>query len=177
MPVRPLTPVLAFALLAAALPVIAEGPPAKPGKPAKPAKPAATAAEPVYDPNLSGPKALEAAAQAAFRSGRRLFVNFGTNDCAACRVVNDVMHEPQFFEAFVEQFVPVFIDVTPGTKNAELLGPYGIDRTRGLPACAYFDSDGTPLEVDKSGELAAAAGRGKEAVREYLLKRFRTKAE
>lgn len=168
---RPLPPVLAFALLAAALPAVAGGPPAKPA--AKATRPA----EPVYDPNLSGPKALEAAAQAAFRSGRRLFVNFGTNDCAACRLVNDVLHEPEFFQAFIEQFVPVFVDVTPGTKNADLLGPYGIDRARGLPACAYFDSDGTPLEVDKTGGLAAAAGRGPEAVREYLLKRFRPKAE
>lgn len=172
-PQRPI--VLAFALalvIAAAAPAAAAG-----GPPRKTARPSAPAPEPVYDPNLSGPKALEAAAQAAFRSGRRLFVSFGTNDCAPCRVVNDVIHEPKFFEAFVEQFVPVFIDVTPGSKNAELLGPYGIDRSRGLPACAYFDTDGTPLEIAKQGELAGAARKGPSAVRDYLLQRFRKSAE
>ena len=130
------------------------------------------AREKIFDPDVLGPKALEAGAQVAFKSGRRLFVAFGTNDCDPCRVFNDVLHEPKFLEEFLKQFVPVLIDVTPGSKNAELLVSYGIDTSKGLPACAYFSPDAIPQEITRSGELAEAARKGNDAVLEFLLKRF-----
>ncbi len=128
--------------------------------------------EPIYDPDIIGKKALEAAAEAAHRTGRRLFVNFGTNDCDTCRAVNDVMHEPAFIEAFLRQFVPVFIDVTPGGPNEELFKAYGIDRKKGLPGAAIFDSNATPMEITKDGELAAAARKGRDAIMDWFLRRF-----
>ncbi|HMM33703.1 MAG TPA: hypothetical protein PKA62_03085, partial [Thermoanaerobaculia bacterium] len=51
---------------------------------------------PIYDTTSVGALAIEAASNAATESGRRLFVNFGTNDCAPCRVVNDAIYEEPF---------------------------------------------------------------------------------
>lgn len=143
------------------------------------AEPPASPSEalPIYDTTSIGSLAIEAASKAAIDSGRRLFVNFGTNDCAPCRVVNDAIYEEPFFTAFLGEFVPVFVNVAPGSRNQPLLARYGIDPDRGLPAVVLSDSSMRVAETTKEGELAAAAAKGKDAVREWLLARFARKSE
>lgn len=139
------------------------------------AEPPAPAPEslPIYDTTSVGALAVEAASKAAAESGRRLFVNFGTNDCAPCRVVNDAIYEEPFLTAFFSQFVPVFVDISPGSKNRALLDRYGIDPAKGLPAVVLSDDALRVAEVTKEGEVARAAANGKDAVREWILKRFK----
>src|SRR5512146_2614313 len=81
------------------------------------AQPPAPAEEPtiIYDTTSSGALAIEATSLAAADSGRRLLVNFGTNDCVPCRVFNDAVYEQPFLSAFFKQFIPVFVDVSPGS--------------------------------------------------------------
>ena len=160
-----MTPILRFtaALLLAAAPLCANA-----QSPAPPQEDL-----PIYDATSIGGMAIEAASKAATDSGRRLLVNFGTNDCAPCRVVNDAIYEEPFLSAFFKQFVPVFVDVTPGSKNRDLLARYGIDPAKGFPAVVLSDESLRVAEATKSGELVAAAAKGKDAVREWLLKRFR----
>ncbi len=154
---------LAAALLLAATPLAAfAGPPAP-----------APESLPIYDSTSEGALAVEAASKAAADSGRRLFVNLGTNDCAPCRVVNDAIYEEPFQSAFFEQFVPVFVDVAPGSPNRALLERYGIDAAKGFPALVISDDQLRVAEATKAGEMAAVAAKGKEAVREWILKRFR----
>lgn len=131
---------------------------------------------PIYDTTSDGALAIEAASFAAGESGRRLLVNFGTNDCAPCRVVNDAIYEEPFVKAFFGQFVPVFVDVTAGSKNRALLDRYGIDPSKGFPAVVLSDDSLKVAEVTKEGELPAAAAKGKEAVQEWILKRFKKEA-
>jgi len=157
---------LAAAAVLAALPLAASAQPPAP-------EPATL---PIYDTTSIGALAVEAASKAASESGRRLFVNFGTNDCAACRVVNDAIYEEPFVTAFFGQFVPVFVDVSPGSPNRDLLTRYGIDPAKGLPAAVLSDEALRVAEVTKEGELAAAGAKGKAAVQEWILKRFRAKA-
>ena len=128
---------------------------------------------PIYDTDSVGSLAIDAASRAASDSGRRLLVNFGTNDCAPCRSFNDAVFEEPFRSAFFAQFVPVFVDVAPGTANRDLLGRYGIDPAKGFPAVVFSDEQLRIGEVTKDGEIAAVAAKGKDAVREWLLKRFR----
>lgn len=128
---------------------------------------------PVYDTTSVGAIAIEAASRAAAESGRRLLVNFGTNDCAPCLAFNDAVYEEPFQTAFFQQFVPVFVDVAPGTPNRDLLARYGIDPAKGFPAVVFSDDQLRIGEVTRSGELAAVSAKGKDAVREWLLKRFR----
>ena len=127
---------------------------------------------PIYDTTSLGALAIEAASRAAAESGRRLLVNFGTNDCAPCRVFNDAAYEEPFLTAFLAQFVPVFVDVAPGSPNRDLLARYGIDPTKGFPAVVFSDERLQLSETTKNGELAAVCARGKDAVREWLLARF-----
>jgi thiol-disulfide isomerase/thioredoxin len=132
---------------------------------------------PIYDSTSVGALAIEAASKAAADSGRRLFVNFGTNDCAPCRVVNDAIYEEPFLTAFLAQFVPVFVDVAPGSSGRGLLERYGIDAGKGFPAVVLSDGMLRIAETTKDGEMSALGARGKEAVREWILMRFQKSAE
>lgn len=156
---------LAAAVLLAATPFVATAEPPVPSL--------SLQTLPIYDATSVGSLAIEAASKAAADSGRRLFVNFGTNDCAPCRVANDTIYEEPFQSAFFEQFVPVFVDVAPGTPNRELLARYGIDAAKGFPAIVLSDEMLRIAETTKEGEMAAAAAKGSEAVRDWILKRFR----
>ncbi len=131
---------------------------------------------PIYDTTSIGTLAIEAASKAAADSGRRLFVNFGTNDCLPCRVANDAIYEEPFFTAFLAEFVPVFVDVAVENPNHELLSRYGINAAKGFPAIVLSDDKLRLSETTKEGEMAAAAAKGKEAVQEWILKRFRKTA-
>ena len=162
--------------LAAAEPPAAPRSPAAPKTPAEPAAPAPPEMLPVYDTTSVGALAVEAASRAAADSSRRLLVNFGTNDCAPCRTFNDAVYEEPFQTAFFAQFVPVFVDVSPGSPNRDLLTRYGIDSSKGLPAVVLSDESLRVAEATKEGELAAAGAKGKDAVQEWLLKRFKKDA-
>jgi len=129
-------------------------------------------AGPIYDPLTDGVRAIEAGARYCTQSGRRLILNLGTNDCAPCRVVNSVMQEPRFNEAMVNDFLPVFIDVTPGSKNAELLNRFGVKKKKALPVIVVFDADMKPAEVTGNGEMAALAKKGGRDVELWFLARF-----
>lgn len=170
---RPLT--IAALAVFAAIPVAAPGraggpPPTTPS--AGPGQPSAAAAAPVYDEFLIGEKAIQKSGKAALDSGRRLLVNFGTNDCVPCRTVNEAIYERPFVKAFMEQFIPLFVDVSPGSANEGLLKKYQIDAAKGFPAVVISAKDGKVAEVTRNGELAEVAKKGKEAVREWLLVRF-----
>ena len=69
---------------------------AEPKKTPTPA-PAPAADGPIYDSDLIGTQAIEAAQKVASESGRRLLLNLGTNDCSACAVFNRAVHKDKFF--------------------------------------------------------------------------------
>lgn len=127
---------------------------------------------PIYDTEIQGSLELQSKAKVCNESGRRMLVNFGTNDCDACRTYNRVITEAKFYDALIKQFVPVSIDVSPGSKNRELLKNFQIDPAKGLPAILILDQDSRTLEATRDGEMAAAAKKGDEAVRDWILKRF-----
>lgn len=163
---RPNLSLLAAVLLAASPLAALAAPPAR-----------APETLPIYDSTSDAALAVEAASKAAADSGRRLFVNLGTNDCAPCRVLNDAIYEEPFLAAFLEQFVPVFVDAAPGTSGRALLTRYGIDAAKGFPAVVLSDDKLRVAETTKDGELAATAAKGKDAAREWILKRFKKTTE
>ena len=156
---------IAAVLLLAAAPFAAAAPPDP-----------ADETTPIYDTDSVGALAIDAASKSANDSGRRLLVNFGTNDCAPCRIVSDAIYEEPFRSAFLKQFVAVFVDVAPGSQNRALLERYGIDPAKGLPAVVLSDDSLRVAEATKAGEMAAAAAEGKDAVRGWFLKRFKKDA-
>lgn len=127
---------------------------------------------PIYDPYAVGEKQLRATLVPAEQSNRRVLVNLGTNDCAPCRVVNDAMTESKFQSALLLQFLPVNIDVSPGSKNLALLKTWEIDPKKGLPTIVILDQNGHFVSAAREGELAREAAKGVKAVQAYLLTFF-----
>ncbi len=149
---------------------------AVPAAGAPPAK-GSPAAAPIFDTEASGVKQIEATGKTSFTSGRRMIVVFGTNDCPLCRTVNAAIYEPKFNDALMRQFVPVFVDVTPGSENAQLLAKYGIDPAKGLPAVVVADLKKPSFDITKNGEMVAVASRGVAAVQDWFLARFQKSEE
>lgn len=127
---------------------------------------------PIYDPETDGVRAIEAGARFCAKSGRQLIINLGTNDCDACRVVSAVMQEPKFHEALVDDFFPVFVDVTPGTKNAELLKRFNVNPKKGLPIIVIYDVEQKKSEITANGEMKKLAKKGPREVELWFLARF-----
>ena len=158
-------PMLLSALLLAA-PALAGPPSGAAGRKSGKALP------PIYDTELLGKPEIKSKVELGMLTNRPILINFGTNDCDPCRVVNKAIHEPKFFKELIKQFVPVLVDVTPGTPNAELLKEYSIDPKKGLPVFVLLDNEGKFREATTKGEIVAAAKKGKEAVQEWILDRF-----
>lgn len=136
---------------------------------------ASAPAAPIYDPYTAASIAMKEMAEISVASGRPMLVNFGTNDCAPCRVVNDALHEGSFFEEVTKHLVPVSIDVTPGSENEKVLRAYGADPAKGLPVVAVWDlaaNTRAPVLVTRDGEMVAVAKKGPEAVRSWIAARF-----
>ena len=168
---------LRFALPALALLAVASAAPA-PAADATPKTPTAAPASdlPIYDTGVIGEKSIAFAQKIASDSGRRLFVNLGTNDCRPCAVFNHALHKGKFFEAFNHEFVPVEVDVS-NMPNAALVDKYMINPKAELPAILIFMPDGRLIEALAHGEMAAIAKKGDNAVQEWLLARFLKSAE
>jgi thioredoxin family protein len=154
--------------LALAGPAAATGPTQK--KP-ETAAPTPSREAPIFDTDAVGEKQIAEYQKVCLDSGRRLLVVFGTNDCAPCRVFNRALHKDKFFEPFVNQFVPVFVDVSSGT-NAVLLVDYNIDPHAEQPAIVILMPDARIIEVLAHGEMAALTRKGDSAVQEFFLSRF-----
>lgn len=166
MPETPLRPVLAL------IAMISLGACASQPAATTAAASAAKKAPPIYDTMMLGEREITWKKNVCVQSNRRLFINLGTNDCAACRTANDAMTEEKFQRAFLRQFVPSYIDVSPGSPNLKLLEKWGIDPAKGLPIAVIFDEEGRLSEATQNGEFAREAGKGQEAVQLWILKRF-----
>jgi thiol:disulfide interchange protein len=127
---------------------------------------------PIFDREALGERQLDWFTRVCYQSNRRMLVFFGTNDCVPCRTANRAVHADKFYEAMIRQFVPVFIDVTPGGPNVDLLTRFGIDPKKGMPGVVVFDNEHRLLEVLKNGEMAEVAKKGDEAVQAWILARF-----
>ncbi len=126
---------------------------------------------PIFDSEAIGEKQIAEYQKVCLDSGRRLLIVFGTNDCAACRAFNHALHKDKFFEPFINQFVPVFVDVSSGT-NAQLLAQYNINTHAEQPGIVILMPDGRIIEVLAQGEMAALTRKGDAAVQEFFLARF-----
>jgi hypothetical protein len=140
-------------------------------KSAAPAPTPARPEAPIFDTDAVGEKQIAEYQKVCLDSGRRLLIVFGTNDCAPCRAFNHALHKDKFFEPFVNQFVPVFVDVSSGT-NAQLLDQYDINPRAEQPGIVILMPDARIIEVLAQGEMAALARKGDDAVQEFFLARF-----
>jgi thioredoxin-related protein len=135
------------------------------------ASPSEQRAAPIFDSDAIGQRQIADYQKVAQDSGRRLLLVFGTNECAPCRAFNRAIHEKQFFAAFINQFIPVYVDVSSGT-NASLLVDYNVNPAAEQPGIVILMPDARIMEVLAQGEMAALTRKGDAAVQEYFLARF-----
>lgn len=145
----------------------ASGVPASTSAASSSARPAA----PIFDADAIGERQIADYQKVAQDSGRRLLLVFGTDDCSPCRAFNRAIHEKQFFSAFINQFIPVYVDVSSGT-NASLLVNYNVNPAAEQPGIVILMPDARVMEVLAQGEMAALTRKGDAAVQEYFLARF-----
>jgi len=172
---RTLTLALSIALLAAGA---AEAAPQK-----KPAAAKATPAPPkedplpIFDPEADGDMTIAHYKSVCDQSNRRMVLVFGTNDCKPCRNVNSAIYEPKFLTQFLRQFVPAFVDVTPGTRTPP--SPRGSGSTRRPPSRdRHLRVEGRRRRGAEGGGNGRDRREGTEAVQLWILQRFdRSKPE
>ncbi|MGZ6988477.1 MAG: hypothetical protein ACXVH0_05920 [Thermoanaerobaculia bacterium] len=140
-------------------------------KAAAPAPAPALADLPMFDSEAIGEKQIADYQKVCLDSGRRLLIVFGTNECAPCRAFGHALHKGKFFEPFINQFVPVFVDVSSGT-NASLLLRYNINTHAELPGIVILMPDARTIEILAQGEMAALTRKGDDAVQNFFLSRF-----
>lgn len=145
-----------------------KSPPASQAAPSKPAE----EVPPIFDTEALAEKQFFAIQNVCLQSNRRMLAFFGTNDCVPCRTVNRAVFAGKFYEAMIKQFVPLFIDVTPGTPNVAVMKKLDIDPGKGLPGVVIIDDKGYTLEVLKNGEMAEIAKKGDAAVQAWILARL-----
>ena len=147
--------------------------PKKSGAPAATpaAPPSVQHAAPIFDSDAIGQGQIADYQKVALDSGRRLLLIFGTNESAPCRTFNRAIHEKQFFAAFINQFIPVYIDVSSGA-NASLLVDYNVNPAAEQPGIVILMPDARIMEVLAQGEMAALTRKGDAAVQEFFLARF-----
>ena len=136
-----------------------------------PAQAPAAREAPIFDSEAIGQKQIADYQKVCLDSGRRLLIVFGTNDCAPCRAFNGALHRDRFFEPFLNQFVPVFVDVSNG-ENALLLVDFNIDPRAEQPGIVIRMPDARIIEVLAHGEMASLTRKGDGAVQEFFLARF-----
>jgi len=126
---------------------------------------------PIFDSDAIGQRQIADYQKVAQDSGRRLLLIFGTNECAPCRAFNGAIHEKRFFAAFINQFIPVYVDVSSGT-NASLLVDFNVNPAAEQPGIVILMPDARIMEVLAQGEMAALTRKGDAAVQEFFLARF-----
>ncbi len=174
---RTLTLALSIALLAGGA-ASAAPPQKKPAAPKATPTPPAADSLPIFDPEADGDLTIAHYRGVCDQSNRRMLLVLGTNDCKPCRNVNTAIFEPKFLSQLLKQFVPAFIDVTPGNANAAIPARLGVDPMAPLPAIVIFGPRGSIDEVLKEGEMAAIGAKGPEAVQLWIIQRFeRSKPE
>lgn len=98
---------------------------------------------PIY-PHHMDPKAqIHEALLTAAMQHRRVLVNFGTNSCGSCRLLNTYLHESRNFYLLKYNYVLVYVNVGPGFhQHADIAKDYGLNLTQGVPTLAVLDRPG-----------------------------------
>ena len=78
----------------------------------------------------------------------------------------------KFFAAFINQFVPVYVDVSSGTNAIAPRPTTTSTRAAEQPGIVILMPDARIIEVLAQGEMAALTRKGDAAVQEFFLARF-----
>ena len=128
---------------------------------------ALAAADP-YPPPANAAADLQRARERASRSAKLLMVVFGGNWCPDCRALHDRLHESPLREYVEEHFEIVNVNIGEMNANLEIVKELGVSLKKGVPAAAFFASDGKPVGITNQGELEPARQYSAQQVLAFL---------
>jgi thioredoxin 1 len=102
--------------------------------------------------------AVAAARERAAAAGKRVAVVFGADWCPDSRALDAALAHPLVEPIVTTAFELVHVDVGRRDRNLDLMGEYGMDVWRGIPAVAVLAADGTLVAAQREGELSSARG-------------------
>ena len=130
---------------------------------------ALSAAEnPTYDEKADAHQQVDAAIQAASKSGRNILLDFGANWCGDCHALDAQMRTPELAGLIEKNYVVVHIDVGRMTKNVDIAEKYGILLGKGIPALAVLDSHGKLLYSQDQGQFEDARHLGADSFKQFF---------
>lgn len=121
----------------------------------------------IYPKNVDAKTEIRDAIARASREHKRIILVFGANWCYDCRVLDYVLHRPNF-AGLVEPFIVIHVDVGEYDKNMDLASRYKVPLDRGIPALAVLDSDGSLLYSQQQGEFNSARSMDPAALTAFL---------
>jgi thiol:disulfide interchange protein len=141
---------------------------AKPAAPASlPAAPAFTAKH-IYSETASPSADIAAALAQAKREHKRVILDFGGDWCGDCQVLDIYLHQAPNDALLADHFVLVHVWIGHMDANLDVAKRYGVPITKGVPALAVLDGNGTVVYAQKAGEFEDMRHMEPGSVTEFL---------
>ena len=146
-------------------------------KPASlPAAPASVPATPtftakhIYSETANPSDEIAAALTQAKREHKRVIVDFGGDWCGDCQVLDIYLHQAPNDALLAGHFVLVHVWIGHMDANLDVAKRYGVPITKGVPALAVLDGNGTVVYAQKTGEFEDMRHMEPNSVTEFLEK-------
>jgi tetratricopeptide (TPR) repeat protein len=124
--------------------------------------------ESIYNPSLDARLEIRKAISEARRAHKRLILNFGSNWCGDCQVLNLYLTDPKNKKIVDTNFVVVPIDLDGGSPNITLATSYGVPPSTEIPVLVVLDTNGDPLYVQERSEFGDMRRQDISAVTRFL---------
>ncbi|MEW1908837.1 thioredoxin family protein [Kitasatospora sp. NPDC085895] len=96
-----------------------------------------------YNPSANAQKEVDAALALAKSDGRRVLLDFGTNECGVCRAVDGLFAKSRIRSTLDASYHVVKIDLENNRTNMAILGRYDSSHGFGTPVIIVVDAKNT----------------------------------
>ena len=123
----------------------------------------------IYPQSAQAKARVQKAMQLAKQQHKRVILNFGTDQCADCQVLEKYLHADVNQAQIDKYYLVVNVDI--GKKhnlNLDIASRYGFSLDNGIPALAVIDGSGHVIHAPTKGEFTRARYMNEGDVTEFL---------